>query len=56
MEIKLKSLVKSNSCKNRCSDYTRDCDEVRDHAWCFLGLTVSTGRADGFCPFIHESN
>ena len=56
INVNSKLKIEDIGCKNRCSDYTIDCNEVKDPAWCFLGLTVSTGMADGFCPFVHKSN
>jgi hypothetical protein len=40
----------------RCSDYTDDCVEVRDHFYCWLGINGTCDQADGLCPFIHTNN
>lgn len=49
---------------NRCPDFDEDCKDVKDHLQCFLGCwksccngkPVDIGTAQGYCPFIHQSN
>lgn len=57
-----KLISNCSGCK-KCSDYDEECVFVEDKYSCWFGGTrvtedaiITTPMADGYCPFIHQSN
>lgn len=44
---------------NKCPDYDKDCDDVKDHLRCWMGGEVRISNktyvfepVDGYCPYV----
>ncbi len=49
-------ILQSDDTNNRCPDFDEDCNLVKDHLSCYIGINCKDGVAKGYCPFLNQQN